>query len=221
VAATLPVDPRSHESEGFRLFEMPVALYVACVEDPGGYDVIRVDAGTWSAGVRDVVDTQLLAHRGTVWVIDLPADVGDAAQLLVRLQELMTSFELRIFEHAGGQYAIGWRSASAGAQPQPVTVDPADLSSQAAAALTTTHRVDGLTAAIGLLDGEAVGPGRRADEPSHPAARVGPRAAPDRPSTATADTRGSTEERLRAMARRVRARASRARVPRGRGPTPP
>jgi hypothetical protein len=220
VASTLPFDPRTYETQDCRLFEMPVAQFVACVDDPGRYGLIRVAAPTVSAGLRDLLDTQVVAHRGTVWVVDLPPEVGGADRLLRLWRELTPSFALRTFEHAGEQYAIGWRRATEGADVGPLDLAPSRESPETASTLVAELRVPGLDALVEVLSDEAVGPLAPAAEPAPPTASGasgGPGTPRDRSSPASAGAMSDTQERLRDVARRVRARAARSRASRGGG----
>lgn len=155
VTSELPFDPRAYETRDCRLFELPIHQYVACFDDPGDYDVIRVSAPDALAGLRRMVDTQPLSHRGTVWVLDLPEARNDAELLLLLLQDVIPSVALAVIEHGEVRRALGWRTPSDGSEPGPSNVDVSLLLRQRPHEVPQS-KVERLDDVIEMLDAGAV-----------------------------------------------------------------
>jgi hypothetical protein len=150
VAERFPFDPRAYETERCRLIELPFEQYLACFDDRGRYDIIRLAAPTLVAGLRAMIGSQALAHWDSVWLVDLPQDgeLSDLALLLMR--DAVPSLVWRTFEHQGVRRAIARRAVGGALAPVSPTflqwLEPA-----AARALVEALEADGLDSAIAAL----------------------------------------------------------------------
>ena len=122
VAIELPFDPRAHETRNLRFFEMPVGMYVTVIDEPHRYDLIRVDALDPASGLRGLIATQPLTHRGSVWLIDLPTDPAEAATFMVRLHDLLPWVSSRRFADDDAVRALVWRSLSTSIDNTSITI---------------------------------------------------------------------------------------------------
>lgn len=150
VSPQFPFDPRAYASERLRFVELPIEHYLACFDDPGRYDIIRIAAPTSVDCLRALIGTRVLAHQDTVWLVDLPEDLGQSDQVLLLVDALLPSLELCAFVHEGQRRLLGRRGVGAVLAPTTSALEVRPAGSDARALLARLD-VDGLDAAIDAL----------------------------------------------------------------------
>lgn len=119
VSAQLPFDPRAHETEGVRLFEVPLEGYLAHFDDPGYYDIVRVPAPQTDRDSHVILDALTLTHPRTVWLVELPEDEDGEGDPVERLHRLLPSLTLVEFAHGGVRAAVARRDPASWRAPRP------------------------------------------------------------------------------------------------------